>query len=92
MLVDAVKKLPLAVVLEKLQFVAKSSSEPVRKVIQSAIANATVSGKVTVENLKIKNILVDEGTKMRRRDKSHRPGREGIIQKRTSHVKVILTD
>ena len=88
MVVDAVKKLAPIVAIEKLQFLAKSSSLPVLKALQSAVANS----KLKIEDLKIKNILVDEGTRMKRRDTSHRPGKEGLIQKRTSHIKVILTD
>ncbi len=91
-MVDAVKKLSPAVAVEKLQLLSRSAAEPIRKTLQSAMSNATQSKKVAIESLKIKNILVDEGAKMRRRDKSHRPGKEGIIQKRTSHIKVILED
>ncbi len=92
LIVAALKKLPPAKVMEKLTFTARSASLPVLKTLQSAIANATQTGKVKVEDLKIKNILVDEGIKMKRRDTSHRPGREGLIQKRTSHITVILSE
>ena len=86
MVVAVVKKLTPAVAIEKLRYLAKSSSLPVLKALQSAIANS----KLKIEDLKIKNILVDEGMRMKRRDTSHRPGKEGLIQKRTSHIKVIL--
>lgn len=88
---DAVKKLPIATVLEKLPLLAKSGAEPVLKTLQSAIANATNNLKLKAEDLKIKNILIDEGLKMKRRDMSHgaRFG-GGVITKRTSHIKVIL--
>lgn len=90
---DAVKKLSVASALEKLPFLAKSGAEPVLKTLKSAIANATHNLKLKIEDLKIQNILVDEGTKMKRRDMSHgaRFG-GGVITKRTGHIKVILSN
>ncbi len=90
MVADAVKKFSPTVASEKLLFLAKSSSEPIYKALRSAIANAMQNGKVQEGALKIKNILIDEGTKMKRQDTSHRPGKQGIIHKRTSHITVIL--
>jgi len=86
----AVKKLSPAQAVEKLAFTARSASQPILKTLKSAMANAQGSGKVKMEELKIKNILIDEGLKMKRRDTSHRPGREGLIQKRASHITVVL--
>lgn len=82
---DAVKGLFALEAMIKLEFLAKSAAEPILKTIKSALANSKK------EDLKIKNILVDEGLKMKRRDMSHgaRFG-GGMIQKRTSHIKVIL--
>jgi large subunit ribosomal protein L22 len=87
LIADAVKGLSASVALTRLDFLAKSASEPIAKAIKSALAN----GKNA--QLKIKNILVDEGLKMKRRDTSHgaRFG-GGTITKRTSHIKVVLSD
>lgn len=84
---DAVKGLSATEAINKLGFLAKSASLPLIKTIKSALAN----GKNN--NLRIKNILVDEGLKMKRRDTSHgaRFG-GGVITKKASHIKVILTD
>lgn len=84
---NVVKKLPPSQAVEKLTFLASSGTQPILKTLKSAVANAK-----DAQNLAIKNILIDEGTRMKRRDTSHRPGKEGLIQKRTSHIKVILTD
>ncbi|MBI3888020.1 50S ribosomal protein L22 [Candidatus Microgenomates bacterium] len=88
---DAVKGKSVVAAMTKLQFLAKASSLPILKTIKSAAANATHNLKLKMENLTVKNILVDEGTKMKRRDTSHgaRFG-GGMIAKRTAHVKVIL--
>lgn len=89
-LVDALRKLSLSDAQERLMFLSKKGAKPVLDVLKSAIADATNNFKLKAEELKIKNILIDEGLKMKRRDTSHRPGREGLIQKRTSHITVIL--
>lgn len=85
-----VKKFSPVKALERLQFMAQAISRPIYKTLWSAVANATQNGKIKKEDLKIKNILIDEGVKMKRQDTSHRPGRQGVIQKRTSHITVIL--
>lgn len=91
MVADAIKKLSLVHALEKLHFLAKKGSEPIYSTLQSALANAVNNQKLKKEDLKLKNILVDEGLKMKRRDMSHgaRFG-GGVIAKRTSHITVIL--
>lgn len=90
MVANVVKKFKPAEASEKLQFMAQAVSKPIYKTLRSAIANATQTGKVQEAALKIKNILIDEGARMRRQDTSHRPGKQGIIHKQTSHIKVIL--
>ena len=90
---DAIKKLKLTDASEKLKFLSKTAAEPIYKALRSAVANATQNGKVKESDLKIENILIDEGARMRRRDTSHRESRDaGTIHKRTSHIKIILTD
>lgn len=87
----AVKKLPLETALVKLEMLAKRGADPISAALKSAIANAQNKSQVEVGKLKIKNIFVDEGMRMKRRDKSHgaRFG-GGVIHKRTSHITVIL--
>ncbi len=90
---SAIKKLPVAEALEKLSLQTKNGAQPILAALKTAIANATNNHKLSLENLKIKNILVNEGMKMKRRDKSHGARfSSGMIIKRTSHIKVILTD
>ncbi len=81
------KKLPVPEALVKLSFSTKNGAKEILKTLKSAIANA----KMEANKLKIKNILVDEGIKMKRRDKSHgaRYG-GGVIQKKTCNITVVL--
>jgi large subunit ribosomal protein L22 len=87
LIADAVRGLSATAAITKLEFLAKGAALPVQKTIKSAVANAKG------QELKVKNVLVDEGIKMKRRDTSHgaRFG-GGAIQKRTSHIKVILEE
>lgn len=83
------KKLGVAEAIEKLTFSTKNGAREILKTLNSAIANS----KLSAEKLKIKNILVDEGMKMKRRDKSHgnRFG-GGMILKKSSNITVILEE
>lgn len=85
----AIKNLSVVRALGQLQFLPRASSLPILKTLKSVIANS----KLDPKDLKIKNIAIDEGTRMKRQDTSHRVSRDrGVIQKRTSHIKIILTN
>jgi len=61
--------------------------------IYSASANAVNNLNLKEENLVVNQLLVDEGPRVKRMDKSHGARfNRGIIRKRTSHVKVILEE
>lgn len=69
----------------------KAASPIVEKVLKSAIANAEHNYEMEPEDLKIQQIFVDEGVTLKR----FRPramGRAGRINKRTSHITVIVSD
>lgn len=90
---DAIKKESVASALSKLQFSDKSAAGVLLKALKSAIANAKNNHNLKEEDLKIKNLVVEEGMRIKRMDKSHgaRFGR-GLILKQLSHIKVILTE
>jgi large subunit ribosomal protein L22 len=89
----AIKKLKLAAVLEKLPLVEKAAAEPILKAIKSALANAENNSGLKKEHLTIKNIIIEESARMKRMDKGHGARfNRGVIQKRASHIKIILTD
>jgi large subunit ribosomal protein L22 len=74
--------------LLELQFMPKRASRAVAKLIASARANAENNFKVT-DALFVKEITVDDGPTLKR----HRPvsrGRAHGINKRTSHVNIVL--
>jgi large subunit ribosomal protein L22 len=78
-----------------LQFAPQAASEPVQKVLESAIANARFKAdKESVafdeRNLVITAAFVDEGPTMKR-FRPRAQGRAGRINKRTSHITVVVT-
>lgn len=77
--------------VSQLEFFVRRPSEPVKKLINSAIANAENNFNMVKDNLYIKSIIVDEGVKLKRmRAKGF--GRSAAIQKKTSHIRLILDE
>ena len=77
-----------------LRFAPQSASETVRKVLESAIANARVKADATAtrfdeRELIVAEAFVDEGPTMKR-FRPRAQGRAGRINKRTSHITVVL--
>lgn len=62
---------------------------PVRKVLESAIANAKSKGTTDLSTLKIKDIRVDQGP-MYRYYKPGAQGRSVVQRKKMSHISVVL--
>lgn len=73
-----------------LSFVPKRGAFPLQKLVQSAIANAKALA-IPVENLVVKEIRVDGGAILYRRQPRSR-GMANPIRKRTSHVSIILAE
>jgi len=78
-----------------LQFAPQSASDPIKKVLESAIANARVKADQAAEafderNLVITAAYVDEGPTMKR-FRPRAQGRAARINKRTSHITVVVT-
>jgi len=78
--------------LNILHFIQKNASNPVEKVLRSAVANVIQSegsGKIDVDNLIVKNARADRGPVLRR----FRPramGRATRIRKRTCHITLVV--
>ena len=77
-----------------LKFAPQGASEPIYKLVASAMANARVTADKTNEflddqDLFVKNAFVDEGTTLKR-FQPRAQGRAFQIKKRTSHITVVL--
>ena len=72
-----------------LRYAPQAAAEPVRKVIESAVANAENNEGLDPDSLYITQVFVDEGPTMKRyRPRAH--GRAYRIRKRTSHITVVV--
>jgi len=77
--------------LEILSFSTKKGAKMIRKVLESAIANAENNEGADIDELKISEIYVNEGMRMKR-IKPRAKGSAHRIIKRSSHVTVAVTD
>jgi large subunit ribosomal protein L22 len=84
---------PVGDALDILRYTRKAAALPLTKLIKSAVANATdrTKGEVDVDRLVVKHISVDQGPTLRR----YMPramGRATRINKKSSHVQVVLAE
>lgn len=76
---------------EILTFCKKKPAKSLLKLLNSAISNAKNNFNLKEENLFIEKIFVDEGPRLKRIFPRAR-GRADILQKKTSHVTIILNE
>lgn len=72
-----------------LAFATRDAAIPIRKVLESAMANADHNAGLTVRDLVLARITVDEGPTMKR-FQPRAMGRAGKINKRTCHITIGL--
>lgn len=89
LIADQVRGMPVERALETLTFSPKKAAGLVRKVLESAIANAEHNEGADVDELKIAKIFVDEGPTFKR-FQARAKGRANRILKRTSHITVTV--
>jgi large subunit ribosomal protein L22 len=77
--------------LQLLSFSPKKGADLIKKVLNSAIANAEHNEGADVDELKVSTIFVDEGTTMKR-IRPRAKGRADRIFKRSCHITVIVAD
>jgi large subunit ribosomal protein L22 len=88
---DQVRNMPVERALELLTFSPKKAAHLVRKVLESAIANAEHNEGADVDELKISEICVNEGPTMKRWN-ARAKGRANQILKRTSHIQITVAE
>lgn len=89
LVVDAVRGMAVEPALAQLTFMSRAAARPVKKLLESAIANAEHNFKLDREGLYIKAALVNQGPTLKR----WRPramGAAAPILKRTSHITLVL--
>ncbi|MDO8414599.1 MAG: 50S ribosomal protein L22 [Agitococcus sp.] len=88
---DLVRGMPVEQALNTLEFSTKKAAQFVKKVLQSAIANAEHNNGADVDELKIATIFVDEGITLKR-IMPRAKGRADRISKRTCHITVKVAE
>ncbi len=93
--VDLIRGKQAAEAVAVLKFAPQAAAEPVLKTVQSAVANAVEGAKRNSERLDeadlyISEVFVDEGPTLKR-FRPRAQGRAGRINKRTSHITVVIS-
>lgn len=88
---DSIRELTIAKALTALMVSRKRGAVSLKKVLDSAVANAVNNNSAKKDDLKIKTINVTEGIRYKRYHFAGR-GRTRPYMKRTSHINIILED
>ncbi len=86
-----IQGLPASAALDLIAFSSKKAALMVGKTLKSAIANAENNNELRVDTLVVKEATVGEGPTMKR-VKSRARGSASTIRKRTSHIRIVLSD
>ena len=88
---DLIRGKKVSQALDILTYTNKKAAVLVKKVLESAIANAEHNDGADIDDLKVTKIFVDEGPSMKR-IMPRAKGRADRILKRTSHITVVVSD
>ncbi|MGE4558654.1 MAG: 50S ribosomal protein L22 [Desulfobulbus sp.] len=88
---DVIRGMKADTAVTTLRFMPKKAAKIIRKVLESAVANADQRDSVDVDSLYVKEITVDGGP-MLKRFSPRAQGRATRILKRTSHITVIVDE
>jgi len=88
---DLIRGVSVDAAVNTLRFMPKKGARLIRKVVESAVANAQQNPAIDVDTLYVKGIHVDGGP-MLKRIQPRAMGRANRILKRTSHVTVVLDE
>lgn len=81
----------VSVAIKTLTFLNKKSAGLIKKVIESAVANADYKKTMDLDKLYVKTITVDQGPVLKR-FRPRAQGRASGVKKRMSHINVVLDE
>jgi large subunit ribosomal protein L22 len=90
-LVRGMRGMSAADALNLTAFSPRKAAFEIGKTLRSAIANAENNAKLSAETLLVKEAVIEEGPRLKRFWPRAR-GSAGPVQKRTCHIRVVLTD
>jgi large subunit ribosomal protein L22 len=88
---DQIRGLPVDKALNLLAFSPKKGARILKKVLESAIANAEHNEGADIDELKVTTIYVDKATTLKRFT-ARAKGRGNVILKQTCHIHVVVGD
>lgn len=88
---DLVRGKNVSEALKTLQVLNKKSALIIKKLVESAVANADYKKTIDLDKLFIKTIYVDQGTVLKR-FRPRAQGRATGVRKKTSHINVVLDE
>ncbi|ADE15478.1 ribosomal protein L22 [Nitrosococcus halophilus Nc 4] len=88
---DQIRGLPVDKALDVLTFSPKKASGIIKKVLESAVANAEHNDGADIDELRVAAIMVNEGPTMKR-IRARARGRASRIFKRSCHIRVIVAE
>lgn len=86
---DQIRGMPVDQALNQLTFSTKKAAALIKKVLNSAIANAEHNDGADIDELWVARVFVDEGPTLKRMH-ARAKGRGNRILKRTSHITVMV--
>ncbi|WP_144354475.1 50S ribosomal protein L22, partial [Snodgrassella alvi] len=86
---DLVRGKDIAQALNILTFSPKKGAELIKKVLESAVANAEHNEGADIDELKVVTIYIDKGPSLKR-FQARAKGRGNRIEKQTCHINVIV--
>ena len=86
---DLVRGKDVSVAIQELTYLNKKSALMIKKLIESAVANADYKKTIDLDKLFVKTITVDEGPVLKR-FRPRAQGRATGVRKRMSHINVVL--
>ncbi len=89
LIMDQVRGKKVEVAVNSLSFAPQKGARILKKLINSAIANAEQNSSINIDSLYIKRVYADEGPTLKRW-RPRAQGRATRIRKRTSHLTVVL--
>ncbi|MDD4915039.1 MAG: 50S ribosomal protein L22 [Methylococcales bacterium] len=88
---DQIRGLPVEKALNLLNFSSKKAAAVIKKVLESAIANAEHNESADVDELHVSTVFVNEGTTLKRVS-ARAKGRANHILKRTCHITIKVAE
>ena len=91
LIADQIRGLPVEKAVNELNVSTRKAAHIVRKILESAMANAEHNEGADIDELRVSEVFVDEGPTYKRL-RARARGRANRILKRTSHITVTVSD